>query len=59
MSVYRDKMIAGWLGQMVAVAWGYPVEFKYQGQIIPQSDVPVWKPQMINDALNRMICMSR
>lgn len=51
--VYRDKMIAGWLGQMVGVAWGYPVEFKYQGQMIPAADVPQWKPDMINHSFEQ------
>ncbi len=53
MKDYRDKMYGGWLGQMVAVAWGFPVEFKYKGQIIPEEDVPVWKPEMINDAFGQ------
>jgi hypothetical protein len=53
MEVYRNKMIAGWLGQMVAVAWGFPVEFKYQGEMIPEADVPVWKPEMINHSFEQ------
>lgn len=53
MSVYRDKMIAGWLGQMVAVAWGAPVEFKYLGTIMPETDIPAWKPAMVNDAFQQ------
>ena len=34
---YREKMAAGWLGQMVGVAVGYPTEFKFNGPIVPQS----------------------
>lgn len=50
---YRDKMMAGWIGQMVGVAWGAPTEFKFKDQIIPEEKVPVWKPAMINDAFNQ------
>lgn len=53
MSVYQDKMIAGWLGQMVGVAWGAPVEFKFLGTIMPESDIPTWKPAMVNDAFQQ------
>ncbi|TWT84221.1 ADP-ribosylglycohydrolase [Planctomycetes bacterium CA13] len=45
---YRDKMAAGWLGQMIGVGWGAPTEFKFNGQIIPEKDVPKWIPERIN-----------
>ncbi len=45
---YRDKMMAGWIGQMVGVGWGAPTEFKWQGKIIPTDKVPRWKPEMVN-----------
>jgi hypothetical protein len=57
--VYRDKMTAGWLGQMVGVTWGFPTEFKWLGKIVPDANVPVWKPQTINDAFGRTIFMSK
>lgn len=47
-ATYVDKMKAGWIGQMAGVGWGAPTEFRWQGQIIPQQDVPQWKPVMIN-----------
>jgi hypothetical protein len=47
---YRDKMKAGWLGQMAGVAWGGPTEFKWKDAIIPADKVPQWKPAMINEA---------
>ena len=50
---YRDKMKAGWIGQMVGVTWGAPTEFKFKDQIIPARDVPVWKPETINAAFNQ------
>jgi hypothetical protein len=45
---YRDKMAAGWIGQMAGVGWGAPTEFKFNGVIIPEDRVPKWKPSMIN-----------
>ena len=33
---YRDKMAAGWIGQMAGVGWGGPTEFKCKGEIIPR-----------------------
>ena len=50
LSVYRDKMRAAWIGQMVGVAWGAPTEFRWQDKIIPEADMPGWKPSLINDA---------
>ncbi|MHC4404122.1 MAG: hypothetical protein ACYTG0_31085 [Planctomycetota bacterium] len=38
MAVYRDKMTAGWIGQMVGVAWGAPVEFRYRNRIMPANE---------------------
>lgn len=45
---YRSKMKAGWLGQMAGVGWGAPTEFRYNAEIIPEDNVPAWKPEMIN-----------
>jgi len=45
---YRNKMKAGWLGQMAGVGWGASTEFQYNGRIIPESDIPKWTPEMIN-----------
>jgi len=50
---YRDKMKAGWIGQIVGVAWGAPTEFKWKDQIIPADKMPVWKPEMINHAFDQ------
>jgi len=33
---------------MAGVAWGAPTEFRYAGRIIPDEDVPVWRPSSIN-----------
>ncbi len=47
---YRDKMKAGWIGQMAGVSLGAPTEFKYHDRIIPENDLPKWQPRLINDA---------
>jgi hypothetical protein len=49
---YRDKMKAGWLGQMIGVGWGLPTEFQYRNAIIPEDKTPAWKPEMINQYIN-------
>jgi len=46
-SDYRDKMMAGWIGQMVGVGWDAPTEFRYPGVIMPADKVPEWKPEMV------------
>jgi hypothetical protein len=45
---YQSKMKAGWLGQMAGVGWGAPTEFQFNAMIIPEENVPEWKPSMIN-----------
>jgi hypothetical protein len=47
-SEYRDKMMAGWIGQMAGVGWGAPTEFGHKGEIIPSDKVPEWVPKMVN-----------
>lgn len=50
---YRDRMKAGWIGQIVGVAWGAPTEFKWKDRIIPADQLPAWKPEMINHAFGQ------
>ncbi len=45
-----DKMMGGWLGQMIGVAWTASTEFGSAGAIRPASKFPVWKPEMIGNA---------
>ncbi len=45
---YRDRMTAGWIGQMAGVGWGFPTEFQFNGVIIPEDKVPEWNPDMVN-----------
>ncbi|MDR3196458.1 MAG: ADP-ribosylglycohydrolase family protein, partial [Planctomycetaceae bacterium] len=51
--VYRDKMKAGWIGQIAGVCWGAPTEFQFNGVTIPEDKMPKWKPEMINDAFGQ------
>ena len=50
---YRDKMKAGWVGQMAGVSFGAPTEFRWRGQIIPEDQVPRWREGMVNDAFGQ------
>jgi len=50
---YRDKMKAGWIGQIAGVSWGAPTEFKYRSCTIPEDRMPKWLPRMINDAFEQ------
>jgi len=48
LSEFRDKMKGAWLGQMIGVGYGAPTEFKVTGAIIPDAQMPPWKPSMVN-----------
>ena len=50
---YRDKMKAGWIGQIAGVCWGAPTEFRWADKTIPEGDMPTWRPEMINDAFGQ------
>ncbi len=50
---YRDKMKAGWIGQISGVSWGAPTEFRFRDKIIPENAMPNWQPRMINNAFNQ------
>ena len=48
-----DKMAGSWVGQMIGVTWSAATEFRYNGLIIPQGEVPAWTPTMVNDAFGQ------
>lgn len=50
---YPQKMMAGWLGQMVGVSLGAPTEFRYRGEIIPEDAVPPLVAGIANDAFGQ------
>ena len=39
----KDKIRGGWAGQTIGVVYGAPVEFKYQGSIIPDYQNIPWR----------------
>ncbi len=45
-----DKMMGGWLGQMIGVAWTASTEFASTGSIMSTSRFPAWKPEMVSNA---------
>ena len=49
----RDKVRGGWAGQMIGVSFGAPTEFAYLDRMVPADDLPVWKPEMVSEALNQ------
>lgn len=49
---YRDKMKAGWIGQMVGVSWGAPTEGKYR-QIMPEDKMPPFRDTLVNQAFDQ------
>ncbi|MBM4028281.1 MAG: ADP-ribosylglycohydrolase family protein [Planctomycetes bacterium] len=49
---YRDKMKAGWIGQIIGVAWGGPTEGKYQ-QIMPLDKMPPFTEDLVNQAFGQ------
>jgi hypothetical protein len=50
---YRDKMKAGWVGQMAGVAYGAPTEFKCLGTIIPEAQTPKWDSNTVNGSFEQ------
>ncbi|MBR1921238.1 MAG: ADP-ribosylglycohydrolase family protein, partial [Kiritimatiellae bacterium] len=50
---YRDRMEAGWIGQIAGVGVGGPTEFKYCHKIVPADKVRAWSPEIINEAFHQ------
>ena len=53
LSVLEDKVRGGWAGQMIGVSFGEPTEFRYQDRIIPEEELPTWRPEMVVSTLNQ------
>lgn len=49
----RDKIAGGWAGQMIGVSYGAPTEFRYRSRIIPDEELPKWKPEMVHNSINQ------
>ena len=49
---YRDKMKAGWIGQIIGVSWGAPTEGRYH-TIMPADKMPPFTENLVNDAFGQ------
>jgi hypothetical protein len=49
---YRDKMKAGWIGQIFGVSWGAPTEGQYQ-KVMPAERMPPFREELVNDAFDQ------
>jgi hypothetical protein len=49
---YRDKMKAGWIGQIIGVSWGAPTEGRFH-TIMPLEKMPPFSENLVNDAFNQ------
>ncbi len=50
---YRDKMQAAWIGKMAGVGLGIATEFRYSHRIVPDSMMPKWRPETVNEGYNQ------
>ena len=48
-----DKMVGGWIGQMVGVAWCASTEFAATGSLLPVDRFPAWKSSMIKSGFGQ------
>ncbi len=48
-----DRMKGGWVGEMAGVTWGASTEFRAQGRLLREDEVPAWNPYMINDGFGQ------
>jgi hypothetical protein len=44
----RDAIRGGWAGGVIGGAWGAPVEFRFNGRIVPRRRVPRWSAARAN-----------
>jgi hypothetical protein len=51
--IYRDKVMAGWLGQMVGVSYGAPTEFRALGKILSEEQVPRFQIGLANQSFRQ------
>lgn len=43
----QNKIKGGWAGQTIGVVYGAPVEFKYQGSLIPEQQIIPWNKHYV------------
>jgi hypothetical protein len=44
----NDAIAGGWLGEVVAGAWGYRDEFDFNGRTVPRRSIPPYRPKFTN-----------
>jgi hypothetical protein len=49
---YRDKMKAGWIGQIIGVSWGAPTEGRFR-EIMPPDKMPPFQDTLVNNAFSQ------
>lgn len=49
----RDKVAGGWAGQMIGVSYGAPTEFRFNSRMIPDDQMPKWKPEMVSNSIDQ------
>lgn len=49
----RDRIEGGWAGQMIGVSYGAPTEFRYQGRIIAEDELPAWSDERLRNAIHQ------
>jgi hypothetical protein len=53
----KDKIKGGWAGQTIGVVYGAPVEFKYQGSIIPDYQNIPWREGYVKYWWDKKPCL--
>lgn len=53
MTDLRDKIEGGWAGQMIGVSFGAPTEFRYQERIMPESELPEWSKERLQNSIHQ------
>ena len=48
-----NRMKGGWVGEMAGVTWAASTEFRAQGRLLREDEVPAWNPYMINDGFGQ------
>lgn len=49
----RDRVEGGWAGQMIGVSYGAPTEFKYQGRIMAEDELPEWSDERLRNSIHQ------
>jgi len=53
MADLENKVRGGWAGQMIGVSYGAPTEFRYQGKIIPDDELPTWSDERLRNSIHQ------